>query len=64
VQTENISYLDIVRLGAALCGRFDEHKDQVFEIAVKKGVVSDLTDLLTDEFKELREGAKQMFNAN
>lgn len=64
VQTESISYLDFVRLGAALCGRFDAHKDQVFEIAVKKGVVSDLTDLLTDEFKELRDGAKQMFSAN
>lgn len=62
VQTESISYLDLVRLGAALSGRFNEHKDQVFESAVNKGIVSELADLLTDDFIELRDGAKQMFS--
>lgn len=63
VQTEGISYLDLVRLGAALSGKLDEHKDQIFELAIQKGIVSDLSEMLTDEFIELRDGAKQMFGA-
>ncbi|MGJ8682129.1 HDOD domain-containing protein [Paraglaciecola sp.] len=63
VQSENISYLDFVRLGAALCGRLDSHKDEVFENAVQKGIVSDLADLLSDDFITLRDSAKQLFNS-
>ncbi|MCF2950032.1 HDOD domain-containing protein [Paraglaciecola aquimarina] len=63
VQTDGISYLDFVRLGAALCGRLDEHKDQVFETVIQKGVISGLDELLTDDFDELRDNAKQLFNS-
>jgi HD-like signal output (HDOD) protein len=61
VQTDGISYLDLVRLGAALAGKFDEHKDKVFELAIQKGIVGDLSEMLTDDFIELRDGGKQMF---
>ena len=61
VCAEAISYLDIVRLGAALCGKFESHKDQIFNEAVAKGMVSDMSELQGDEFCELRDSAKQMF---
>ncbi len=61
VSAEAISYLDIVRLGAALCGKFESHKDQIFNEAVAKGMVSDMSELQGDEFCELRDSAKQMF---
>ncbi|MDU0354252.1 HDOD domain-containing protein [Paraglaciecola aquimarina] len=61
VQTDAISYLDLVRLGAALCGRLEEHKDEVFELAVSKGIVNQFSDLLSEDFAELRDNAKLIF---
>jgi HD-like signal output (HDOD) protein len=61
VTSDSVSYLDLVRLGAALCGKFDSHKEEIFNAAVKKGIVDDLSALLSDEFDELRESAKQIF---
>jgi HD-like signal output (HDOD) protein len=61
VSSEAVSYLDIVRLGAALCGKFESHKDQIFNEAVEKGIIADMSELKDDEFYELRESAKQMF---
>lgn len=62
IQTDDISYLDIVRIGAALCGRFDAKKDVVFESAVTKGIVGSVTDLFSDDFDEYRESAKLIFS--
>ena len=61
VQSESISYLDIIRLGAALCGKFEAHKEEVFNSAIAKGIVGDLAELLTEEFDEFRDNAKQIF---
>lgn len=61
VTSEDISYLDLVRLGAALCGKFESHKEQIFDVSIKKGVVDNLSHLLTDEFADLRESAKLIF---
>jgi HD-like signal output (HDOD) protein len=61
VQTKEITHVDFVRLGAALSGNFDEHKEQVFNASVDKGIVDNLSALLTDEFDELRDNAKQIF---
>jgi HD-like signal output (HDOD) protein len=55
------SYLDMVRVGAALCGKFEGHKEKIFNAAVDKGIIDDLSALLTDEFIELRDNAKQIF---
>ena len=61
VNTEAVSYLDIVRLGAVLSGKLDEQKGAVAKAALAKGIVSDLADLQSDEFKELRANGKQIF---
>ena len=61
VSSEAVYCLDIARLGAALCGKFESHKDQIFNEAVEKGIISDMSELQDDEFCELRESAKQIF---
>ncbi|WP_293746116.1 HDOD domain-containing protein [uncultured Paraglaciecola sp.] len=61
VQSETASYLDLVRLGAALCGKFESHKEEIFNAAIEKGIVDNLSVLLSDEFDELRDSAKQIF---
>jgi HD-like signal output (HDOD) protein len=61
VRSDKISYLDLVRLGAALCGKFESHKEEVFDAAIEKGIVENLSVLLSDEFAELRDSAKQIF---
>ena len=61
VTTDTVSYLDLVRVGSALCGKFDNHKEEIFEEAVEKGLIDDLSALLSDEFNEIRDNAKQIF---
>jgi HD-like signal output (HDOD) protein len=61
VTSETVSYLDLVRLGAALCGKFDSNKEEIFNAAVNKGIIDDLSELLSDEFDKLLDGAKQLF---
>ncbi len=61
VTSETVSYLDLVRLGAALCGKFESHKEEIFNVAIEKGIVDNLSALLSDEFDELRDSAKQIF---
>lgn len=61
VTSATISYLDMVRLGAALCGKFDSHKDEIFNAAIEKGIVDNLSAFLNDEFDELRNSARQIF---
>ena len=61
VQTKDITYVDFVRLGAALSGKLDSEKEQIFNLAIEKGIVENLSVFLTDEFDELRANAKQIF---
>jgi HD-like signal output (HDOD) protein len=61
VTSEDVSYLDLVRLGAALCGKFESNKEQIFDAAIEKGIVDNLSALLSDEFDELCDDAKQIF---
>jgi HD-like signal output (HDOD) protein len=61
VNSDAVSYLDLVRLGAALCGKFDSHKEVIFNAAVDKGIIDNLSAVLSDEFNELRDSAKQIF---
>ena len=61
VMPEQVGYLDFVRTGAAIGGQFDSQKDAIFNLAIQRGVVSDIAELLTDDFKEMRENAKQIF---
>ena len=61
VSSNDVSYLDLVRVGAALCGKFESHKEAIFNAAIEKGIVDNLSSLLSDEFDELRDSAKQIF---
>jgi HD-like signal output (HDOD) protein len=61
VTSDAVSYLDLVRLGAALCGKFDSHKEVIFNASVEKGIFDNLSAVLSDEFDELRDSAKQIF---
>lgn len=61
VTSESVSYLDLVRLGAAICGKFDSHKEDIFNAAVDKGIIDNLSAVISDEFDELRDSAKQIF---
>ena len=61
VQTDAISYLDMVRLGAVLAGKLDGRKDALFAMALEKNIVPSLSLLLSDEFDEYRSHAKQIF---
>ena len=36
VSSEAVSYLDLVRLGAALCGKFESRKEEILNSAIKK----------------------------
>jgi len=58
--TDNISYLDFVRIGAALSGNMDDAAE-VLTAAQERGVFSDISDLESPEFIELRDNAKAIF---
>jgi HD-like signal output (HDOD) protein len=55
-----ISYIDFVRVGAALAKLADK-PDEVLTAAQQKGVFEDIDDLQTPEFEELRDNAKALF---
>ena len=61
-QTKEHSYLDFVRLGAALAGSIGSHKDDVLNLTQQKGIVQDLSALSSDEFAEIRDNAKSVFS--
>ncbi len=58
---EKLSYVDFVRVGAALAGQINNQKDAILNLAVQRGVVEDVNSLLSDEFAEMRSAAKQIF---
>ena len=58
---EKLSYIDFVRVGAALAGQIDSKKDAVLNLAIQRGVVEDVNSLLSDDFAEMRAAAKQIF---
>jgi HD-like signal output (HDOD) protein len=61
VTSEAVSYLDLVRVASALCGKFNNHEEEIFKGAVDIGLIDDLSALLSDEFNELCDNAKQIF---
>lgn len=58
---DNLSYIDFVRIGAALSGKMDNQKDAVFNLAVQRGAIENVSDLTSDEYKDMRDAAKQIF---
>ncbi|MFC4700413.1 HDOD domain-containing protein [Glaciecola siphonariae] len=55
-----ISYIDFVRVGAALAGLVDK-PDDVLTAAAQRGVFNDIDELQTPEFQDLRDNAKALF---
>lgn len=62
VQTDKVSYLDFVRMGAAVAGFISNQKDAVLNLCMKKGMISDLSIVDSDEYKELKEAGKAVFS--
>ena len=58
---DTVSYLDFVRLGAALAGKMGSQKDAVVNLAIQRGVVENMSELSSDEFADIRDSAKQIF---
>ena len=58
---DNLSYIDFVRIGAALSAKMDNQKDAVFNLAVQRGAIENVSDLTSDEFNDMRDAAKQIF---
>ena len=61
VMPDHLSYVDFVRIGAALAGKMDNQKDAVLNLAIQRGALTDIKELTTDEFKEMCASAKQIF---
>lgn len=61
VLPEQLTYLDFVRVGAALSGQMDSQKDAVMNLAIMRKIVSDISLFDTDEFLEMRDNAKSIF---
>ncbi|MBC3764834.1 HDOD domain-containing protein [Neptunicella marina] len=60
-QTEKVSYLDFVRVGAVLSGAISSHKDDVLNITQQKAILPDLKVLDSDDFKTSRDEVKTIF---
>ncbi|WP_100656165.1 HDOD domain-containing protein [Alteromonas flava] len=58
----NLTYLDFVRVGASVSGQMESQKDAVFNLALQRGVVADVKELDSDEFKDMRDQAKVIFS--
>ncbi len=61
VMPDKLSYVDFVRVGAALAGKMDDQKDAVLNLAIQRGVIEDIKEFTSDEFKEMAANAKQIF---
>ncbi|MDC8829986.1 HDOD domain-containing protein [Alteromonas gilva] len=58
---DKLTYIDFVRVGAALAGQVDNQKDAILNLAIQRGVVEDINVLMSDEFADMRSAAKQVF---
>jgi HD-like signal output (HDOD) protein len=58
---EQVSYIDFVRVGAALSGAMDNKKDDVLNLAVQRDVIDSTSTLQSNEFNELASAARQIF---
>lgn len=62
VQQDKITYVDFVRLGAAVAGFIGNQKDAVINVSMQKGLLQDMHTIESDEYKELKDNAKSIFN--
>jgi HD-like signal output (HDOD) protein len=55
-----ITYIDFVRIGAALANQVD-NGDEILTIALEKGIFDDVEVYQTPEFAKIRDNAKSIF---
>lgn len=58
--TPSVSYIDFVRVGAALTNSID-NADDILKAAQQRGLFADISELQSDEFNDLRDNAKAIF---
>lgn len=61
-QTEKVSYVDFVRLGAAVAGYIGNQKDSVINVSMQKNIIEDMQLVDTSEYKDLQANAKAIFS--
>lgn len=62
IQTETVSYIDFVRMGAAVAGHVNSQKDAILNLCMKKKMISDLALIESPEYKEMKEAGKSIFS--
>ncbi|XOV80731.1 MAG: HDOD domain-containing protein [Aestuariibacter sp.] len=61
VQTEQVSYLDFIRLASAIAGFINSQKDAIMNLSMQKNMMSDYGIIDTDEYNDAKEAAKLVF---
>ncbi|MBO1254453.1 HDOD domain-containing protein [Alteromonas sp. 5E99-2] len=61
VVSDNIDYMDFVRIGAVLSGKMAQQKDAVINAAIERGVIESPSELSTDEFSDMYNSALAIF---
>ncbi len=62
VITDDIGYMDFVRVGAVLSGKMAKQKDEVLNAAIERGVIESSSELSTDEFSDMYNSAIAIFS--
>lgn len=61
-QTEDVSYIDFVRLAGVVAGFVDNQKDAIMNLSMQKNLMADYHIVDSDEYKEAVAAGKQIFN--
>ncbi len=60
--TDDLSYLDVIRLGMVACEQEKQHKDTILNNAKSKGVTLSGADFISDDYMDARDRALSIFN--
>ena len=60
-QSDKASYIDFVRIGAALAGQMNAQKEVVLELGKKANIYENLKDLESGQFEAYKASAKEIF---
>jgi HD-like signal output (HDOD) protein len=60
-QSDKASYIDFVRIGAALAGQMNAQKEVVLELGKKANIYENLKDLESEQFEAYKASAKEIF---
>jgi HD-like signal output (HDOD) protein len=60
--TDDLSYLDLIRIGMVACEQETQHRDIILHNAEKKGVSLSGVDFISDDYMNARDSALSIFN--